>query len=688
MAFAVRAFRSGTVPAADEAPSDQVREGPPLTGDPEITAEIPLVGDERNAGTGGVAVGAGSAWVGIQRGVSGFVVRIDLATNEVVAEIPVRDTPWRKRIAATDESVWVASHGVLERIDPDTNTIVASVDMQGRPISAIMADSTDVWAVAITEPPEGGGEWTGSLVRVDAATNQAVAEIPLGPQVAGYEDEVMVGAGSVWVLGVRWFEKEDAEYGSDLIRIDPATNAITARIPVDGFQMVMGSDEVWVRFIADGVFDTYGERRLWTRVDVATNEPSQPFELEADGLKIVSPDALWSVDYDEQQHVRVSRLDPETLEVEKRSEPIRSLFTDAIVDPASRTVWVSAIYSVIRLDIVDEDVASASASIQIDTGGRRIGDMIAGEGVLWVTLTSEPGASARSSLLRIDPASNQLVAEIDGCAGELAVGAGAVWTWNLGEDQGAALCRIDPTTNELVATIDLPDGTLGPMVGSDEAIWISHLVVPEGGQFEDASRSILRIDPETNEIVARIPADVCTLTDADCTPTWGTAGEGAVWFEGFRLGETVRVDPSINRATTIRTGASCGLAAGEGWAWVGVRSSDGPTDVWNVAELVARIDPVTGEVAGEPIPLVGGHPDSLTGTGCPYAAGAGALWVVGSEQGTQRGLVARLDAETLELGFSIAISDDEYSWPEVAFDFEAGILWLGRGDILTRIDLP
>lgn len=161
-----------------------------------------------------------------------------------------------------------------------------------------------------------------------------------------------------------------------------------------------------------------------------------------------------------------------------------------------------------------------------------------------------------------------------------------------------------------------------------------------------------------------------------------------MWFEGFRLGETVRVDPSINRATTIRTGASCGLAAGEGWAWVGVRSSDGPTDVWNVAELVARIDPVTGEVAGEPIPLVGGHPDSLTGTGCPYAAGAGALWVVGSEQGTQRGLVARLDAETLELGFSIAISDDEYSWPEVAFDFEAGILWLGRGDILTRIDLP
>lgn len=120
-------------------------------------------------------------------------------------------------------------------------------------MSAIAADSTAVWAVAITELSAEAGEWTGTLVHIDTAANGIVAEIPLGPQVAGYEDEVMVGAGSVWVLGVRWFEKEDAEYGSDLIRIDPAANAIAARIPVGGFHMAMGTDEVWVRFIADGV---------------------------------------------------------------------------------------------------------------------------------------------------------------------------------------------------------------------------------------------------------------------------------------------------------------------------------------------------------------------------------------------------------------------------------------------------
>jgi hypothetical protein len=87
---------------------------------------------------------------------------------------------------------------------------------------------------------------------------------------------------------------------------------------------------------------------------VGTNEPSAPFAFEDDGLRLAAPDALWSVGYDDQEHVRVTRFDPETFEVEARSEPIRSLFTDAVLDPASRTVWVSTVWSVVRLDIVRE----------------------------------------------------------------------------------------------------------------------------------------------------------------------------------------------------------------------------------------------------------------------------------------------------------------------------------------------
>jgi DNA-binding beta-propeller fold protein YncE len=356
IAFAVGALGPDASPVTDLSPSPSSSSTLQLTGDPVITAEIPLVEEGGRGGIGGVAVGAGSAWVSVQRGGTSSIVRIDLATNEVVAEIPVEDTPWRKRIAATEEAVWAASTGTLERIDPDTNTVVATVDMQGRPVSAIAADPTAVWAVAITEPADEAGEWTGTLVRVDPATNDVVAEIPLGPQVAGYEDEVMLGADSVWVLGVRWFEQEDAEYGSDLIRIDPATNQITARIPVGGFRMVMGVNEVWVRFIADGVFDTSDERLLWTRVDATTNEPSAPFEFGDNGLRLVTSEALWSVGSNDQEHVRVSRFDPESLELEASSEPIRSYYHDAVIDPTSGTVWVSAVWNLVRVDIVEDTV--------------------------------------------------------------------------------------------------------------------------------------------------------------------------------------------------------------------------------------------------------------------------------------------------------------------------------------------
>ena len=371
IAFAVGAFRSGTTPVADESFPAQTSPIPVLTGEPRITAEIQLLDAGADGGVGGIAVGAGSAWVGLQRGETGpgSVVRIDLATNDIVAEIPLQETPWRKRIAATDDAVWVASSGVLERIDPATNTVVARVELPDRSISAITADDAAVWAVTIGDD---GGQPTGILVRVDPATNVIAAEIPLGPQVAGYEDEVVLGAGSVWVLGVRWFEEEDAEYGSDLIRIDPATNAITARIPVGAFHIVMGTEEVWVRFMADGVFDTYGERRLWTRVDVRTNEPSEPFEFEDEGLRLVTPDAVWSVGYDKQQDVRVTRFDPQTLDVEARSEPIHSLFTDAVLDPASRTVWVSTVWSVVRLDIVPEEKGALPFPVTYHEGDNEV----------------------------------------------------------------------------------------------------------------------------------------------------------------------------------------------------------------------------------------------------------------------------------------------------------------------------
>jgi len=332
--FTFEAFRDSSRPAGTPAP------GPSMPGFPRVVGEVQL---PANTTGGDVAVGAGSVWAEAwahKPGGENSLVRIDPATDRITATIPIQPG----HVAANGDAVWVTGRGVLERIDPATNAIVTEVVMPGG-VSAIAATSSDVWAVVI-EASSGG-----TLVRVDQATNEIVAEIPLGPQVTGYQDQVLVGAGSVWVLGARWNETRNEEYGGDLIRVDPSTNKIAARIPVDGFQMAVGEEAVWVKFPQDGVFDSADEIWLWTKVDMANDEPSPPFRLDAGTLDLITPEALWSVDYDDSGHVRVTRFDPNTHEVEARSAPISSYFEGAVIDPMTGSVWISTMDSITRVDI-------------------------------------------------------------------------------------------------------------------------------------------------------------------------------------------------------------------------------------------------------------------------------------------------------------------------------------------------
>jgi sugar lactone lactonase YvrE len=344
--FAFEAFRNGSPPADESFVSSTPAPGPALTGSPRIVGEVNL---PANTSAGDIAVGAGSVWAegwpskggGDNSLTRNSLIRIDPATDQIIATIPVP----AGSVVATNDAVWVTGEG-LHRIDPSTNTIIADVAMPGG-VSAIVATDGGVWAVVIGPSSEG------ALVRVDPATNEIVAKIPLGSEITGYQDQVLVGAGSVWVLGVRWNGKDEGseEYGGDLIRVDPSTDQVVDRIPVDGFQMAVGDDAVWVKFPQDGVFDSSDEQWLWTKVDVSTDEPSAPFRLDAGSLDLITPEALWSVDYDDADRVRVARFDPNTHELQARSDPIPSYFSGAVIDPTTGSVWISTMETITRVDI-------------------------------------------------------------------------------------------------------------------------------------------------------------------------------------------------------------------------------------------------------------------------------------------------------------------------------------------------
>jgi YVTN family beta-propeller protein len=187
-----------------------------------------------------VAVGNGAIWVA--NGQDGTVSRIDPASNRVVATIRGDGLP--TRIIADDEAVWLAAINVssanapggrvggVERIDPQRNVVEALIPTQGYIMNVIAVGGGAVWA----------GADNGVLTRIDPATNEVVAEISLEKPIAA----MAFGEGSIWAAGVG--------FPGTVFRVDPRTNQSIATIPAGGTQVPsnevagidVGGGLVWV----------------------------------------------------------------------------------------------------------------------------------------------------------------------------------------------------------------------------------------------------------------------------------------------------------------------------------------------------------------------------------------------------------------------------------------------------------
>jgi virginiamycin B lyase len=166
----------------------------------------------------------------------------------VAATIPVGQQP--STITSGAGSIWVtnSADGTVSRIDPLTNSVVATIRI-AEPgelsAEAIAADDTAVWA---------GAEYGTQIVRIDPATNEVVATIPLDSRIRYV---IRIGHGAVWAES--WF-------GNRVLRIDPATNTVVASIPVAApHDIAFTTDAVWVAHSP-----TDGGSEL-VKIDPATN---------------------------------------------------------------------------------------------------------------------------------------------------------------------------------------------------------------------------------------------------------------------------------------------------------------------------------------------------------------------------------------------------------------------------------
>jgi YVTN family beta-propeller protein len=262
------------------------------------------------------------------------------------------------------------------------------------------------------------------------------------------------------------------------------------------------------------------------------------------------------------------------------------------------------------------------------------------------------GSDQESPAVEASDATSTVRATIPlGGANQIGIGAGSVW---VSDDGAGELVRVDPSSNRVVARIAAGDSPGGVAVG-EGGVWVASSKRASG---EWSGGTVWRIDPNTNEVVAGIEVSSILVDVA--------VGEGAVWASNGnhgRFGAVWRIDPETNqlsRSAPIRVGGGpSDVEVAHGSVWVAL-ADDG---------AVVRIDPTTNEV-GAPI-RVGAAPFSL-------AVGAGAVWVLNSNDGT----VMRIDPTSGRVtGRAIPVGG-------MASDLAvaADALWITNGKRVLRID--
>jgi virginiamycin B lyase len=203
----------------------------------DVVADVEVPGAPTFLGTG-----FGSLWIAVAQDNGGVLARMDPVTNRILATIAVGGFP--VGIAAGFGSMWQANNqdNTLSRIDPATNKVVATIAVGSGPAQVVVAGGL-VWV----------GDQDSTLTAVDPASNRRARTVHVG---RGNQFRALAtGAGSIWT----------DNNGGGISRLDAATGTVLATIPIsaccDG-DLVFDHGLLWV--------SNPGHEQVY-RVDTRTN---------------------------------------------------------------------------------------------------------------------------------------------------------------------------------------------------------------------------------------------------------------------------------------------------------------------------------------------------------------------------------------------------------------------------------
>jgi YVTN family beta-propeller protein len=250
------------------------------------------------------------------------LMKIAAAARSVVASVGLPTATGRLspklRLAVAPDDVWVyACHLELFRVNRGNAQIVQEVEVFRDTGAfadyscAVAADADSVW-VPIDLPRQ--------LLRVAASKDETASIAERFRLPAGIRSAITLGGGSVWIA--------DSITGA-VRRIDPATGAVIATIPLDAgpSAMVFGHGSVWV---------TNDKEDSVLRIRPSTNSVVRAISVGADPVALaVGADAVWVANSGDGT---LSRIDPATSTV---TETIRVGHRPLGVAVADGLVWVT-----------------------------------------------------------------------------------------------------------------------------------------------------------------------------------------------------------------------------------------------------------------------------------------------------------------------------------------------------------
>ncbi len=238
------------------------------------TGEVLGITDVGGLPCRGLGAAYGAVWSCVAQGDEPeSIVRIDPATDQVIATIELGKSTFQGSLVGGFDRVWVlvADGSLLVGIDPITNAIDEPIDL-GVIGYELAVGSDAVWVISNRDH---------AVVRVDPTSRTVTDRIDVTEPVA------IDASAAVWV-----------GTADSTVRIDPTSLGVTELpIPVGyGGTVEVHEGDVWIRSAA----------RFVERIDAATGEVVEQFDagVASGGDLMIAFDAVWATAFDDYLLVR------------------------------------------------------------------------------------------------------------------------------------------------------------------------------------------------------------------------------------------------------------------------------------------------------------------------------------------------------------------------------------------------